>query len=125
MPAFASFLFNYFQLFFLLFLVVSAATFASAIGLLKRKNWARILFVGIMGLGILWNVVGIVFMALFFQSMPPVSAGAPSAGAGNFEVMWTIMLGFNLLMVAGFVWLFGWIIKRLLSEEVRREFSAA
>src|SRR6478672_6650334 len=47
MPVFAEFMFSHFQLFFLSFLVVSSVTLVSAIALLKRKNWARVLFIGL------------------------------------------------------------------------------
>src|SRR5258708_16289557 len=116
-PRYAMLLFNYFWLFFLSFLVVSASTLAAAIGLLKRKNWARIMFIGIMALGIALNVAGLVVMFFFMSSMAEI-AGSSS----GFESMWMVMLGFNLLTVVGFAWVFGWIIKRLLSDEIRREF---
>src|SRR5688572_8122774 len=41
---------------FLSFLAISVATLVAAIGLLHRRNWARWLFIGIMGLGIALNV---------------------------------------------------------------------
>jgi hypothetical protein len=119
-PWFATFMLNHIQLFFLSFLVVSASTLAAAIGLLKRMNWARILFIGIMALGIAWNIGGVIFMFFLLSSMPEISAKTPA----GFDVMWKVMLGFNVLFVAGFVWLFGWIIKRLMSDDVRREFAA-
>lgn len=125
MPWFASFMFGHIHWFFLFFLVVCACMLAASIGLLKRRNWARILFIALMALGIAWNVGGLIFMFFAFSSffadmpVPPDQAAA----ARNFEVMWKVMFGFNLLMVAGFAWLFGWIIKRLTSGDVRREFT--
>jgi hypothetical protein len=123
MPWFATFMFSHVQLFFLLFLVVSASTLGAAIGLLKRKNWARILFVALMCLGIAWNAAGLVLMFFFYSSFPigPAGANAPAA-AQQFDVMLKVMFGFNVLLVAGFIWLFGWIVKRLVSEDIRREF---
>jgi len=56
MPAVARFMFSHFTLFFRAFLVVTLVTFISAIGLLKRKNWARIIFIALMALGIAWNI---------------------------------------------------------------------
>ena len=41
-PWFASWMFSYYQVFFLFFLVVSASMLTASIGLLKRKNWARV-----------------------------------------------------------------------------------
>jgi hypothetical protein len=75
---------------------------------------------GIMALGIAWNIGGVIFMFFLLSSMPEISAKTPA----GFDVMWKVMLGFNVLFVAGFVWLFWWIIKRLMSDDVRREFAA-
>jgi len=43
-PWFVEFMFNYFRWFVGAFLLLSLSTLVSAIGLLKRKNWARIVF---------------------------------------------------------------------------------
>ena len=55
-PWAAAFMFDYIHLIFLGFLAVSALTLAAAIGLLLRRNWARLVFIGLMGFGILWNL---------------------------------------------------------------------
>jgi hypothetical protein len=125
MPWFASFMFTHVHLFFLLFLAVSASTLAAAIGLLKRMNWARVLFIAMMVLGIVWNLAGLAFMVFFVSSMTGMPLPTKQASAAqHFDVMWKIMVGFNVLMVIAFTWLYGWIIKRLASEEIRLEFSA-
>ena len=59
MPAAFAWIFDHVRLFFFLFLVVSATTLISAIGLLRRRNWARRAFVGILALGIAWNLIEI------------------------------------------------------------------
>lgn len=69
-PWFAAWMIQHFQLFFLLFLVASASCLAAAIGLLRRKNWARLLFIALMLLGIAWNVAGLVLGAFFLSSFP-------------------------------------------------------
>jgi flagellar biogenesis protein FliO len=38
--------------------------------------------------------------------------------------MWKVMTAFTILMAIAFIWLFGWIIKRLVSAEIKREFVA-
>ena len=123
-PWFASWMFNHVQAFFLFFLVASASTLVASIGLLKRKNWARLLFIILMALGVVWNIAGVVMMFFFFSSFGDVAV-ANQPAAEHFDVIFKVMLAFNCLMVAGFIWLFGWIIKRLVSEDIRREFSAA
>src|SRR5215813_11094043 len=46
-PWIASWMFEHFQVFFLFFFVMAAISLAASIGLLKRKNWARLLFVSL------------------------------------------------------------------------------
>jgi hypothetical protein len=124
MPAFARFMFSHPQVIFGSFLVISAGTLISAIGLLNRKNWARLLFIGIMGLGILWNVGSIALPFFIFSSMPPMPEHTPPDFQDSFKIVWVMMTAFTVVIAVAFAWLFGWIIKRLVSREIRREFVA-
>lgn len=120
------FMFQHFQLFFLAFLIVSATTLVASIGLLKRKNWARLLFIAVMGVGIAWNAAGVLVIFPVFSFFSEVADSAKQPGfADQFGLAWKVMAGVNLLFVAAFVWLFGWIIKRLTSESIRREFGSS
>lgn len=67
-PAVLDFLLGHIRYLFLAFLILSIGTLVAAIGLLKRRNWARLAFVGILGLGILWNLAGIALQQLVFAS---------------------------------------------------------
>lgn len=117
MPGIFRFLFSNVRLFFLSFLVLSAVALVSAIGLLKRRNWSRLLFVGLFGLGILWNIAGVILQQVVISSMP-TPAGAPP----EFESAATFMLLFGVLFAAAFSALFGWLMFKLLSRRVRAEF---
>ena len=119
-PRFALFMLNHFHYFFLLFLIVSAATFVSGIGLLKRRNWARLFFVGFMSLGIVWNIGGLVLQYSMFQNMQDVvSTATPPEFA---RIMLVMKIG-SIVIVLGVSILFGWIIKKLLSAPIKAEFS--
>ena len=124
MPAFARFMFAHPQVIFGSFLAISAATLIAAIGLLRRKNWARLLFIGIMALGILWNVVSVALPFFMFSSMPPMPENTPSDFRDSFDIVWKVMTVFTILMAVAFAVLFGWIIKRLVSREIKHEFLA-
>jgi hypothetical protein len=124
MPAFARVMFSHPQLIFGTFLVVSAATLVSAIGLLKRRNWARLVFIGIMALGILWNAASVAMPFFIFTSIPSMPENTPADFRGNFDLMWKVMTAFTVLMAIAFAGLFGWIIKRLVSRDIKREFLA-
>lgn len=123
-PWFATFVLGHMRLFVFGFLIMSTTALISSIGLLKRRNWARVLFIAILILGILWNVGGMVAMPFLFGSMPQVSPQAPSEFAAKFELMSKVMIGFNILLGVAISGVFAWIVIRLLSSDVRREFTA-
>jgi hypothetical protein len=125
MPFFAQFMFDNIRWFFIAFLVLSISTFVSSIGLLKRKNWARLFFIAIMALGIVWNIGGFALQLALFSLIPKIPSGAPDALRSQFDAIFVIVVVFSALMAVGLSVLFGWIIKRLLSLPVQREFGAA
>lgn len=121
-PAGFIFLASHVRLFFFSFLVVSSVTLITSIGLLKRKNWARIIFIALMLFGILWNIAGILFQQFVFTSFPKIPARA-DAPVPNIEVFLTVIKVFSAMMAIGFSVLFGWIIKKLLSPDIVMEFE--
>lgn len=123
-PRIFMYMFEHMRLFVFTFLVLSAATLVSSIGLLLRKEWARVTFVALMAFGILWNIGGMVLMYVMFSSMSAPVEGAPQFHDEDFQLFAMIMMGFNLLLALGITVLFGWIIKKLLSTNIRQEFAA-
>lgn len=120
-PAFAAFLMHNIPLFFAAFLVVSAVTLAASIGLLLRKNWARVTFMGIMALGIVWSVGGLVMQFAMFSQMQDMAAAAPP-GAPDMGAFFTAIAVVSVLFALGFSALHAWIIYRLRSPEIAAEF---
>ena len=123
MPAYVGFMAEHVRLFFLSFLIVSVATLAAALGLLRRKNWARLTLIGILSIGVAWNVAAFILQQRIFSSADGVRPNAPSAFSAEFDQMTSVMLVFSTVMAAGFALLFAWLIKRLLSRPVRAEFN--
>lgn len=124
MPAFATFALRHMDLFFLAFLLVSATTLAASIGLLRRREWARRLFIGLMLLAAAWQLVG---LALQFALMPPFAQlppQAPADFAADFRTMSIAMIAFGSVIGLAFCALFLWIAWRLASAAVRAEFAA-
>lgn len=121
MPAGASFMIENIQLIMLVFLLVSLMMFVSSVGLLKRKNWARLIFIVLMSIGIVWMIVGIIFQLVFFSSMPEMQQ---SAEFQDFQAMQSLMMWFTALISIAMAGLFAWIIKRLFSEPIKQEFMA-
>ncbi|THB76766.1 MAG: hypothetical protein D6B25_08975 [Desulfobulbaceae bacterium] len=116
-PDLFMFLFSYFDYFFLLAFVTSATMLIGAIGLLKRKNWARITFMTLISLGVLWNIFGI-FMQFYASSSMSEFGHQPL----EFKMMQNVILGVSAAMALVFTSLFVWIILKLNSEPIKREF---
>ena len=119
MPLFAEVIFSNLQLVFVIFFAVSSTTFVSAIGLLKRKNWGRIVFMVMMCLGICWNVVALILQNAMFTSMPQIPANQMDT---QFGTMMTVMKVVTFVIAMGISYLFGWIIYRLSSDKIKAEF---
>lgn len=122
-PAVAVFMMRHFQLFFVAYLLVSAFTLASAIGLLKRLNWARLCFIGLMVLGILWSLGGLVVQLGMFGFVREQFAAAPSHGGPDMQPFFIAMTVVCVIFAVGFSVLYGWIAKRLLSPAIAAEFG--
>jgi hypothetical protein len=119
-PPYAGFMLNNMQLLFLAFLVVSLATFITSIALLRRMNWARLSFIAIMALGVVWNLLGLVLTLTMFKNFPNIN-GTPNMPDMN--IFMNAMIAFNVALAVGLSGLFAWIIKKLVSEQVRAEFT--
>jgi hypothetical protein len=124
MPPFAVFMFANFRLLLAGFLAVSSLTLAAAIGLLKRRNWARLAFIAMMLLGVLWNLGGIWLAFSMWTWFPPVPDTAPAEFRASFETMAKVITAVNIVVGVLLAGLFGWIARRLASSEIRQEFAA-
>lgn len=122
LPPVMAFMTAHLYVFFIAFLLVSTFTFASAIGLLRRWNWARLCFVGIMVLGVLWNIGGLALQFSMFSSMQREFSATAMHGGADMQPFFISIVVFNVLFAVGFSVLFGWIAKRLLSPAVAAEF---
>lgn len=121
MPAGASFMLDHFQIIVLVFFLACAGMLVASVGLLKRKNWARLTFIAMLSLGVLWGLGSIVLQMKFFSSIPQVPDDPQFA---DFQAMHSIMQWFAAAMSIGIAVLFAWIIRKLLSGPVKREFMA-
>ncbi len=107
-------------------LVMSCATLAAAVGLLLRLNWARRAFIGLLGVAIVANLLGMWLQQEVAQSVVDAtlrSARLPQAALdvfGGFVAM-TRVLGVLLTLCA--CGALAWIMLRLMSNNVRQEFA--
>ncbi|MBD8881396.1 hypothetical protein IHE49_12985 [Rhodanobacter sp. 7MK24] len=124
MPVPMQWMFGHMAWFFRAFLLVSSLTLIAAIGLLRRHEWARRMFIGLMGFAIAYHLLGLAWQWWFMGSMDTF-VHAPGMPADASAVMHGFMRAiqlFSTLMALGFCVLFGWIIRRLHSAQVRDEF---
>jgi hypothetical protein len=119
-PEFAKFMFANVENVFLVILVVFLIMFATSIALLKRRNWARITFIGFMILGVLWNIFGLVMQSVFIGDMP---APPDAEIADQFDTIMSAMRIGTLIFTLGLTALYIWIIVKLSSRAVREEFN--
>lgn len=116
LPAWSRFLMTHMELWFLFCFAVSAITLIAAIGLVRRWNWARLLFVGVLLFGVVWNLV----TPFLIPAMMPAEELARVDN--DFRNMFLAMQVMTGLMAVGMAVLFGWIAWRLCSPTVRAEF---
>jgi len=88
---------SHLKIYFAILLALAVLALVSSIGLLKRKNWARFVVVGLVIFGIIWKLPGL-FLSL----------ASPSA---------------SLLLELGLILILGWVAQRLLSSAVATEFA--
>jgi hypothetical protein len=91
--------------------------FISSIGLLKRKEWARKSFLFLLGFGILYTIAGTVFQFIFMKSMFH-GTDIPS----EFNFISSFFMIFMIIFSLGFIFLFGWLLKKLSSVKIKEEF---
>ena len=119
------FLFAHFRTLTLLGLATGATTFVTSIGLLRRRNWARIVFILLLAAGI---ACAIGLLVLQEAMIPDFSAAVArdstlQQARNDFASIARAMRLFMLGVTVGVVSLFGWLIARLLSPGIRTEFT--
>lgn len=116
-------------------LLLSLAHLLASICLLKRRDWGRRLFIGMIGLDIVYQVAGAALqwwlmgpmqhamLQTQFASMPrPLPAEQQAQMLQMMDSMMVFARVLSLVFAAALVVLFAWIIKRLCSAAIRREF---
>lgn len=106
--------------------VISLATLVSAVGLLLRLDWARRVFIGMLGFAIVANLLGLWIQHELVQSVVSSTLSstrlAPEA-LGVFGGFVTATRVMAMVMTLAACWLLAWVIRRLMSPSVRQEFA--
>ncbi|MEQ1581512.1 MAG: hypothetical protein ABL964_13045 [Steroidobacteraceae bacterium] len=108
----------------LAFLAASVIFLATGVGLLKRRNWARIVFIAAVALGTLYGVVTYFFM----DTAADLSMLIPPSGLNGSRVdvapIMAMMRAATTVLTVVFTALNLWLVWWLLSPAIRREFRA-
>ena len=116
-----TFMFTGIRFMMLVALLLASFTLAASIGLLKRKNWARRSFIALLVIGILSTVGGLLLQGFMFMA-PAFHSQAANEYQASFKMARMAMLTSSIITTIAFSVLFAWLIKRLVSPAVRREF---
>jgi hypothetical protein len=107
-------------------LLMSLATLACAVGLLLRLEWARRIFIVLLGLAIVANIAGLWLQQEVLQSLVSSTlqrAPLPPHAADVFGGFVTAARVGAVLLTLAACGLLVWIIRRLMSPAVRQEFA--
>jgi hypothetical protein len=115
---FPTFIFKNFQYIIPLMGILILFALIASIGLLKRKNWARISFLFLLGFGILYMIAGTILQIMVFGS-----AFNATEIPSEFSFFSTFFIIFMAIITLGFIFLFGWLIYRLSSQKIKEEFK--
>jgi len=91
MPLILRFMMQNVHMFFVAFWSLAALTLLSAIGFLRRKNWARLVFIALMVMGITWTLGGLWLQEQMTSAFSKLPQTDPPEMASRFETMMTVM----------------------------------
>jgi hypothetical protein len=108
-------------------LLLFALGLVAGLGLLRRRNWARVLLVVLLALGATASVALLLAQLLLDWRLPllpvPAPAGLEAAAALNLAWMLAMLRAVLDAGALGFALVCGWFIRYLNSRPVRAEFS--
>ena len=126
LPPYFAWVFEHIRPFLFVMLIYTLTKLVAAIGLLNRQNWGRLLFIGILALGIALSVVGIVLQQFMVSAMPmmPLPPNAPKDFQAIMQGMLIMIRVFSAIFAIGVAVLYAWMIRKLLSPAIVAEFVA-
>lgn len=112
------YVFYYSEIIFAIFMLITIWTFISSIGLLKRKNWARISMICIFFWAILWTITSSSFQWFYFFDIQFSDFSEVSL-----DIASIIATAVFLVLIITLTVLFIWLIKKLISQNIKNEFQ--
>jgi hypothetical protein len=122
LPDSVLFIFKHLKTISLSLFVFSIFSAISSRALLKRRNWARVAFIAMLALNIVGNIVGVIY-SLSSPAMRLSTKGLPAEAQAQIEWTLRIAMGVNAILIIGLSIAMAWMMKRLMSDAIRREFG--
>lgn len=116
-------MFRYIEIMFAAVLALMVLTLVSAIGLVKRRSWARMVFIGLMVVGVAWNVANFAWQLYFMNEFIPHAAQVEDEFTERFNVMYSVMTWAMGAIAVATSALFAWIAWKLTRPAIRIEFG--
>ena len=110
-------MFEHMDTIIMLTLILTIFIFVTSIALLKRKNWARVAFIVLLILNIVWTVVSGFMQFDMLKGMGQIEDVPP-----EFQQAQSVMGVVMGLMLLAMIILYLYLIKRLNSKEIKEEF---
>ncbi len=112
------YVFYYSEIIVAVFLLIAIWTLLSAIGLLKRKNWARISMICVFIWAIIWTVSSTTIQWFYFFDAELFDFSGTSLDTPSI-----IVTAIVLVIIVSLTILCGWLIKKLTSQNIKAEFQ--
>jgi hypothetical protein len=103
------------------FLLLSVVLLLSSIGLLQRKNWARITFIVLLALGVVSTIAALPMQYGMLDDVGKTLSG--NEAIAEVESVMTAMRGVFLALVVLFTGIHVWLIYKLCTAQIRSEFA--
>ncbi|MDH3359889.1 MAG: hypothetical protein OEL55_03375 [Desulfobulbaceae bacterium] len=120
LPLLLQLVFEHFRLYLLFIFSLSLSTLISAIGLLKRKELGRRLFIGVLAIAVITMLTTFITQL----SISPVTDNIPAAQIpADAKTMMRAMKGFFFIITFSLTCLAGWLSLQLSAPEIKQEFN--
>lgn len=120
LPFLLQLVFEHFRLYLLFVLSLSLTTLLSAIGLLRRRDLGRRIFIGVLTVAVLTMLTAFVTQLSISPATDNIPAAQIPAEAKN---MMRAMKGFFFIITFSVTCLAGWLMMQLSAPEIKQEFN--
>jgi flagellar basal body-associated protein FliL len=105
-------------------LALNVVQLVASYALLKRRNWARLFWVAVMVVTVIWCIAGLFSPMDVSKYLPADLNQAPPETQAELKAMLASAKIYGYALSLAFAALFSWLAWRFCSQDIRREFQA-